>query len=881
MTTLTSSLIVKLIDGISAPAKKAAESLKGIGRQAAALNGQRLASAGERLAAASAANAAKLDAMRGRMVEAAAVGYGLARALEAPLAKAREFETILLDIAQKGDMSDEAMKRLGASIGELAGKLRKSVDQATLAKGVDILAGFGLDNQTALKLMEPISRAAVAYRAEVEDLAKASFAAMDNMKVPAAEMAKALDVMAQSGKEGAFELKDMAREFPVLTAAAQALGMTGVNSVAKLSAALQIARKGAATGSEAATNTANLMQKIVSPETTKKFAKVGIDIRKELKKVQKEGGDVFEMIANLVTKATKGDLSKIGDFFQDAEVQKFLRPLIQNLEEYKRIRNKAGGASGVVDADFERRLKTGDAALAQFKNRLSDLARTIGSIVLPVANDLMAVIGPLVDMLASAAERFPGATKAVLLSAAALVGLKVAATAAVFAFTYLRGAVLLLQVAMLRLQKALFALLAAAFAPLRAALIALAGTLQIVALRFRLAAAAGLLFSRALVAGTIATFARALFGLLRPLALVAVAMRVLRVATIATGWGALLVGLAAAGTKIYNNWQNIVAGFRAFRGAFMREIRPILNDPAVAGFAAILKRIGEAWEGMTSVGRTADFQAFGQKMAKDLADALKALLEFKNALAGWVPALPKIDIGSLFEVAPGGDWIGTLATKAREALASFGQTIAAECTRIAGEARGLVAQIGTAIVDGFSGVGEQLRAAGASAMQALWDGLKSVGESIVGWASGLAARIVAPFTGALNRLRGAPTGGGAPASTPAPASPPARAQGGRVNAGQVYQVNDGGGNDPVELFRPNKSGTINTAEQKRQAERKAAAGGQAAAGGGPITVNATFNLSAGAIPDPRALARDVVRHVEGEIRKSRRGLFSDSDLRTV
>lgn len=102
-------------------------------------------------------------------------------------------------------------------------------------------------------MMSPIGRAATAYRAEIEDLAKAGYAAFDNLKVKAEDFGRALDVMAQAGKEGAFELKDMAQHFPSLTAAAQALKMGGLDGVAKLAAMLQIARKGAADGSEDAT----------------------------------------------------------------------------------------------------------------------------------------------------------------------------------------------------------------------------------------------------------------------------------------------------------------------------------------------------------------------------------------------------------------------------------------------------------------------------------------------------------------------------------------------------------------------------------------------------------------------------------------------------
>ncbi len=214
---------------------------------------------------------------------------------------AANFETSLLDIAQKADLSDTSM----AGLGERVRKLAKDVGRGAndMAKGVDTLLGFGLDVDKTMEALPGIGKTATAYNAEVTDLAKAVFSSIDNLKVAAKDVPKILDSMAYSGKEGAFEIKDMAAEFPALTASAQALGMTGVDAVSKLTAALQIARKGAATGSEAATNTANLMQKIQAQDAVKKWKAFNVDIRGEVKKTQKAGGDIFVMLAERPTRS--------------------------------------------------------------------------------------------------------------------------------------------------------------------------------------------------------------------------------------------------------------------------------------------------------------------------------------------------------------------------------------------------------------------------------------------------------------------------------------------------------------------------------------------------------------------------------------------------
>lgn len=412
----TAKVTVSLIDRLSAPARIIQNSLRGIRGDMQALSSARLG-IGKQFENAT----ARARELRSTLLGIGATGLVAGLGVKRVMKPGTDFETLMVDIRQKADLTSEATKRLGDRIKELGPKVNRGASE--IAKGVDFLMGMGMDSENAMGVMPALGKAATTYRAQIEDLAKATFAAFDNMKVPAAGMTKALDVMVTAGKLGGFEIKDMAREFPSLTAAAEALGIKGTAGVAKLSAALQIARKGAADGSEAATNTANLMQKIISPETTKKFAKAGIDIRKELKKTQAAGGDPFVMIAELVKKATKGDLAKLGDFFEDAQVQKFLRPLIANQEEYKRIRDKAGAAEGVVEADFKIRMATFQAVIDRTSQAFERLAVALGDSLVPTLTTLADKLGPIIDGLTSWVSANQQLASAAVLAAGALMGL--------------------------------------------------------------------------------------------------------------------------------------------------------------------------------------------------------------------------------------------------------------------------------------------------------------------------------------------------------------------------------------------------------------------------------------------------------------------------
>ena len=175
MANLKAQLVLALLDRVTGPARAIAGTL-------------------DRLTRAQALNNARLDAMRGRMLAAGAVAYGLARAVSAPITAATEFETKLEDIGQKINAPIEALPQLGKEIRAVARNTTNSA--AEIAEGMDVLAGMGASRDDALGLLNPIGKAATAYNASIADLSQAGYAALDNLKVPANEFGKALDAMA-------------------------------------------------------------------------------------------------------------------------------------------------------------------------------------------------------------------------------------------------------------------------------------------------------------------------------------------------------------------------------------------------------------------------------------------------------------------------------------------------------------------------------------------------------------------------------------------------------------------------------------------------------------------------------------------------------------
>ncbi|RXZ35698.1 phage tail tape measure protein [Sphingomonas desiccabilis] len=366
-----------------------------------------------------------------------ATAGAMALPIVAGIKGAQEYESAMTDIGQKANLTRAATARMGVDLLRAA-RAANQLPEA-MQGGVDTLSGFGLDPRQATAMMQPIGRAATAYKAEISDLAAASFAAHDNLKVALDDTGRMIDAMAAAGKAGAFEVKDMAQYFPSLSAAYQGLGQTGVAAGSDLAAALQITRKGAGDSASAATNLGNILQKITSPATVRAFGKMGVDLPKALKRMYAEGKTPIEAISELTNKTLKGDLSRLGYLFEDAQVQQGLRPLIQNMEEYRRIRSEAMSASGTTDTDFAERLRDSEEQTKQLTVNAQTLGIQLGTVLLPNVNDLLGKAAAMASRLGDWSQRHPALTKAIVLATVAITALMGAAALLTLAYAAMMG----------------------------------------------------------------------------------------------------------------------------------------------------------------------------------------------------------------------------------------------------------------------------------------------------------------------------------------------------------------------------------------------------------------------------------------------------------
>lgn len=376
-------VIVRMKDLLSGPARAIGRALEGIGRAAKAIG----------------------------VLGTAIAGISFL----GPIKEAAAFQQQLVDIALTQNLTGQEAFKSVARMTEQYEKLAFSVGQSSeaIGAGAGLMIASGLDNNLVDQSIGKVAKVATAAHAEIADVAQVSTSALKTLKLPVEELEGALAAMMVSGKEGAFEFRDMARHFPTLTGQMAKFGITGREAVNTLAAGLQIARLGTADSAEAANNFKNFLSKILSPETTKKFEKMGVDIEGVMKDAATKGINPMEAVVQKITKLTgvssdeiqglmkrakanglndadalaqvREQLEKIhgagklGELFGDQQVMDFLIPFLANIDEYKRIKAEVAKATGeTINGDFETQMQALNQQLTIFSEIGTQAVREVG-----------------------------------------------------------------------------------------------------------------------------------------------------------------------------------------------------------------------------------------------------------------------------------------------------------------------------------------------------------------------------------------------------------------------------------------------------------------------------------------------------------------------
>lgn len=614
---------------------------------------------------------------------------GAAAAAPAAMAvkTAAQKQDTIRDMAITGGMSAEDEARLSESVRNISRESNQY--QTDVLQGMQVLVAGGVQSREELEGYGAVlARTATSTRASMDDLGATTLALRDNLGITAERLNESFNILAAGGKAGLVEMKDMAKFLPQLAPMFAGMGVTGQQAVAEMTAGLQIARRGAGTNDEAANNMRNYLQKIFAPDTVKNFADAGIDLQGSLKQLAKDGIGPFEGTMRLVMEYMKSkspqaaaefkkamtieDEAKrkqalqriseayaLSDLFRDMQAMNFLRPLVMQMDDYKKIKAEAleAGKQDVLGKDFDLRMASPVEKAKRLRVEFDLAAESLGKALLPSA---LAVGDSLLPLLQRGADWMEQNQETVALVAKVAAGLflfRGGLLALRLGFTLLGGPLVSAAVRFLTFR----ALLAGGVRPMQA-LFRLFGLSPRAAGIF--AGALGKAGSAVRGLGTLVLRAgRVLSGaLVKGLSLAGKAVFVLGRALLLNPVGLLVTGIGVAAYLIYKNWDKVKAAFSAGWN-WLKALGPRLMQQGRELIASIFPEggIGPALEagwntvktkfqgGMTYIkGLPAQFLGLGRSVASGLVEGLKSGIDaateaiagmaesVKNKFKGWL-----------------------------------------------------------------------------------------------------------------------------------------------------------------------------------------------------------------------------------------------------
>ena len=492
-----------------------------------------------------------------------------------PIKAAMSFESSMADVRKVVDFeTPQQFKEMENQILSMTHRIPMAATE--LAKIAASGGQLGIARQDIAGFTETVAKMSVAFDMSAAD-AGDSMAKLANVyKIPIKQINILGDAINHLSNSSPAKASDIVNTLGRVGGVAKQFGLTELQTASLSNALISLGK----TPEVAGTAINGMLTKLMTAEKGGKdfqaaLKGMGISAKDLKRDIAKNGEQALMDFLKAINKLPKDkQMGTLVDLF-GLEYADDVAVLSGSLETYQKSidalqsKGKDGkpAFSGSMDKEFAARSATTANNWQLFKNQISHLAISIGSVMLPAINSLLNSLKPLVDTFIHFAEAHPNFVKYVFLSAAALASFVAASLAMRFGLSLISGAIW----------------------GVRGKILAMSASL----LRFKSAIALlgmgrGMAAMRMLGLG--ATQSRvALMWLGKATRFAALGWRAMSLAMLTNPITWIVIGLAAAALLIYTYWKLIKAFFIGFWQGLKDGIAPIIP---------LLEMIGAGWKGL-------------------------------------------------------------------------------------------------------------------------------------------------------------------------------------------------------------------------------------------------------------------------------------------
>lgn len=537
----------------------------------------------------------------------------LGATIAAPVKAAIDFESTMADVKKVVDFdTPDGFKKMGQDIINMSKVLPMTAND--IGKIVAAGGQSGIAAKDLMTFAESAIKMGVAFDITADQAGQAMAEMRSAFKMNQQQVVVLADKINYLGNNTAASAKDIMEIVQRIGPLGEVAG-TASGEIAALGATL----RGMGVQNEiAATGIKNLMLSLTAGKAATKsqreaFARLGYSSTAVAKSMQLDSKKTMLVILKQVAKLRKHEQSAVLTQLFGKEVVGSIAPLLTNIQELEKnfdaVADKMKYA-GSMEKEYQARAATTANALVIFRNQITALGITIGSVLLPAVNSVLKTVSPWIGKVTELAQAHPVVTKAIVATAGALITMRIATFAAGFAFTYLRG-----------------------------------GALRVVGALAGARAQMALTAVSARAVGAAATVANGgLVGMAaRGIPAVVTGVRAIGAAFISTGIGALITGLALGGLWIYRNWSGVKAFMTGTLQGIQQGLQPVTEKfqalwdklgPVKTAFQWVADVAGKVWDWFTKLAEPVSYSGeelkkagdAGQKFGKALAAGIDFVL---------------------------------------------------------------------------------------------------------------------------------------------------------------------------------------------------------------------------------------------------------------
>lgn len=450
MATFTTLLLARLIDGVSGPAQKAAQSLRSL-KTAAGTAGGGIAgastAAGSRWSAlsqqfASNAKLARENFMHAQIhLLAAYEGVKmLGEIIEKPIEAAAQWQDALTKLSQRADITEHEAEHLGEAFREMSSSVAQSATD--LAEAATVLPREILkDAHKAEEIMRVAARTSTAYGVDLKSTVQGALSTMNAWKISMHDLPLAFDMIASAAKDSKISITEFMSSLSTLGVNAASLGYSGPKALGDMAAAMDVIAKRSDNAQEAVGGLVKFVNKLFSAAGQKQLAKMGVNLRAVIDAANKKGASPLEAILQVLEKVTKGFQPElVGKIFGARGGGNVLKTLREHLKEIAEERARIFQARGTTERDFEKKMEDYEIAVKRLKVAFGNLRISLGTPLIPDATFAIKQLTRLIELVDHFATKHPQLVRAAAAIAAALGALSLAGAVGSFAMAGLKYA---------------------------------------------------------------------------------------------------------------------------------------------------------------------------------------------------------------------------------------------------------------------------------------------------------------------------------------------------------------------------------------------------------------------------------------------------------